>query len=279
MERIRQAVEQAAKERGEKKPAKRASGPRDAGDVPVRIADAAEAVPAAEVQYTQTKTVTVSPVTRERNRLVAGIPGHPLRDTYRMLRTRVLQDLKANEWNTIAVTSPATGCGKTLTAINLAISLAMDLSHLVLLVDGDMRNPSVHKYFGYEPEYGLSDFLFDDVPVSEILFHPDIDRLTVLPGRESVNESAEQLASPKAGALLEDLRTRYPDRIIVVDVPPVLSVDDALTLAPNIDCMLMVAANGKTTKEELYKALDLLDGIPMLGTVLNKSDKKVQEKY
>jgi len=279
MERIRQAVEQAAKERGDKKPAKRASGPRDADDPPVRIAESAGSVPAAEVQYTQTKTVTVSPVTRERNRLVAGIPGHPLRDTYRMLRTRVLQDLKANEWNTIAVTSPAAGCGKTLTAINLAISLAMDLSHLVLLVDGDMRYPSVHKYFGYEPEYGLSDFLFHDVPVSDILFHPDIDRLTVLPGRESVNESAEQLASPKAGALLEELRTRYPDRIIVVDVPPVLSVDDALTLAPNIDCMLMVAANGKTTKEELYKALDLLDGIPMLGTVLNKSDKKVQEKY
>ena len=235
--------------------------------------------PAAEVQYTQTKTVTVSPATRERHRLVAGIPGHPLRDTYRMLRTRVLQELKANEWNTIAVTSPAVGCGKTLTAINLAISLAMDLSHLVLLVDGDMRNPTVHEYFGYQPEYGLSDHLFHDVPVSDIMFHPDIDRLTVLPGREKIAESAEQLASPKAAALLQDLRTRYPDRIIVVDVPPVLSVDDALTLGPNVDCMLMVAANGKTTKEELYKALDLLDGIPILGTVLNKSDKKVQEKY
>lgn len=276
MERIRQAVEQAAKDRDGDKPA----GKRlMVGDKPVSIADADKTIPAAEVKFTQTKTVTVSPEIRERNRLVAAMPGHPMRDTYRMLRTRVLQDLKANSWNTIAVTSPAAGCGKTLTAINLAISLAMDLSHLVLLVDGDMRNPTVSDYFGYEPEYGLSDFLFDDVPISDILFHPDIDRLTVLPGRETVSESAEQWASPKASALLKDLRTRYPDRIIVVDVPPVLSVDDALTLAPSIDCMLMVAANGKTTKEELYKALDLLDGIPMLGTVLNKSDKKVQEKY
>ena len=273
MERIRQAVEQAAKDRVKK-------GPAGAAATPVRLNEAPkESVAASDVQYTQTRTVSVSAATRERNRLVAAIPGHPLRDTYRMLRTRVLQELKANDWNTIAVTSPAMGCGKTLTAINLAISLAMDLSHLVLLVDGDLRNPKVHSYFDFQPEFGLNDFLFDDVPVSDIMFHPDIDRLTVLPGRESISESAEQLASPKAFGLLQDLRTRYADRIIVVDVPPVLSVDDALALGPNIDCMLMVAENGKTTKEELYKSLDLLDGIPVIGTVLNKSDKKVADKY
>ncbi len=272
MERIRQAVEQAAKDRG-KTPGK---GGKSARQAPRELH---EQTPASEVQYTQTKTVNVSPATRERHRLVAGIPGHPLRDTYRMLRTQVLQELKANNWNTIAVTSPSMGCGKTLTAINLAISLAMDLAHLVLLVDGDLRNPKVHTYFDYEPEFGLNDFLFNNVPVSDIMFHPNIDRLTVLPGRSSVAESAELLASPKALALLQDLRTRYADRIIVVDVPPVLSVDDALAIAPNVDCMLMVAENGKTTKEELYKSLDLLDGIPILGTVLNKSDKKVGEKY
>jgi len=271
MERIRQAVEQAAKDRVKKTSS--AAAPVQLSEAPVTD------VSATDVRYTQTRTVTVSAATRERNRLVAGIPGHPLRDTYRMLRTQVLQEMKANDWNTIAVTSPAMGCGKTLTAINLAISLAMDLSHLVLLVDGDLRNPKVHSYFDYKPEYGLNDFLFDDVPISDIMFHPDIDRLTVLPGRISIPESAEQLASPKAFALLQDLRTRYSDRIIVVDIPPVLSVDDALTLAPNIDCMLMVAENGKTTKEELYKSLDLLDGIPVVGTVLNKSDRKVAEKY
>lgn len=270
MERIKEAVEQAAKERA----ARAASSPVHA--VPEHESSQTLAT---EVRYTQTRTVVVSPSVREKHRLVAGIPGHPLRDTYRMLRTRVLQELKANNWSTIAVTSPVEGCGKTLTAINLAISLAMDHSHLVLLVDGDLRNPRVHEYFGYKPEYGLSDFLFRDVPLSSILFHPDIDRLTVLPGRESISESAEALASPKSLSLLKDLRTRYADRIIVVDVPPVLAVDDALTLAPNIDCMLMVAENGRTSREDLYKALDLLDGIPILGTVLNKSDKKVTEAY
>lgn len=271
MERIRQAVEQAAKDR-----VKKSSAP---AQDKAQVTELVDQLPAAEVRYTQTKNIQVSPATRRNKRLVAGIPGHPLRDTYRMLRTQVLQEMKANGWNTLAVTSPAVGCGKTLTAINLAISLAMDLSHLVLLVDADLRNPKIHDYFDYQPDFGLSDYLFDDVPLSNIMFHPDIDRLTVLPGRESVPESAEQLASPKAFALLQDLRTRYTDRIIVVDVPPVLSVDDALTLGPNIDCMLIVAENGRTTKDELYKTLDLLDGIPIIGTVLNKSDKKVAEPY
>jgi len=273
MERIRKAVEQAAKDRKHKAPDK------PGAETLVPVSDRAKPVLASDVQFTQTRSVVVSQTTRERHRLVAGIPGHPLRDTYRMLRTRVLQEMKANNWNTIAVTSPATGCGKTMTAINLAISLAMDLSHLVLLVDADLRNPSLHTYFDYKPEYGLNDFLFNDVPVSDILFHPDIDRLTVLPGREPIPESAEQLASPKVAGLMEDLRTRYSDRIIVVDVPPVLSVDDALTMAPNIDCMMMVAENGRTTKEDLYKAIDLLDGIPIIGTVLNKSNNKVVDKY
>lgn len=277
MERIRQAVEQATRERLKAG----AQREEDDGRTVSRIAagEGTEQIPASEVRYTQTRTITVSPATRERNRLAAAIPGHPLRDTYRMLRTRVLQELKSNGWNTIAVTSPASGSGKTLTAINLAISLAMDLSHLVLLVDGDLRCPSVHKYFGYEPEFGLSDYLRNDVPLSSVLFHPDIDRLTVLPGRESIVNSAELLASPKSLALLQDLRTRYSDRIIVVDVPPVLSVDDALSLAPKVDCMLMVAENRETKREDLYKALDLLDGIPILGTVLNKSDKKATKPY
>lgn len=277
MERIKQAVEQAARERGAQtgKPAGTLTNatPISGG------AERSAYVHPSDVKFTETKTVKLSHATRERNRLAASIPGHPLRDTYRMLRTRILQELKANDWNSIAVTSPSSGCGKTLTAINLAISLAMDLSHLVMLVDGDLRNPSVHKYFEYEPEVGLNDYLFEDVPLSSVLFHPSIDRLTVLPGRQSVDESAELLSSPKALALLKELRTRYPDRIIIVDVPPVLSVDDALTLAPNVDCMLMVAENGKTTREDLYKALDLMDGINIIGTVLNKSDNKVAEPY
>ena len=97
---------------------------------------------------------------------------------------------------------------------------------------------------------GINDFLFDNAPVEQLLFHPDMDRLTVLPGRSPVSESAEMLASPKIVSLCEELSSRYPERIVIYDVAPVLSVDDALALAPNVDCMLMVAESGATSRED-----------------------------
>jgi protein-tyrosine kinase len=278
MERIRQAVEQARKQRQNSSSAAGAGMRRtgvfpEAGisELPIERPDA--------IEYTQTRSITVSPEVRARNRLVAGIQGHPLQDTYRMLRTRVLQEMRAKQWNSIAVTSPASGSGKTLTAINLAITIARDLSHTAILVDGDLRHPSIHDYFGYQPEFGINDFLFDNAPVEQLLFHPDMDRLTVLPGRSPVSESAEMLASPKIVSLCEELSSRYPDRIVVYDVAPVLSVDDALALAPNVDCMLMVAESGATSREDLRRSLELLDGIPIVGTVLNKVQKKVKAAY
>jgi capsular exopolysaccharide synthesis family protein len=275
MERIRQAVEQAKRDRqkagGDSGPRRFPSG---IGTVVV-----APGLSPGSFEYDQTKCIEVSAEVRNNNRLVAGIKDHPLRDIYKMLRTRVIQEMKANSWNAIAVTSPATGAGKTHTAINLSIAIAGDLSHTALLIDGDLRRPSVHKYFGYEPEYGLSDHLFDNVPLSKILFHPDMDRLTVLPGNKPIEESAEMLASPKIVSMLGDIRSRYSDRIIVLDLAPVLSVDDALALAPNIDCVLMVAEAGETSRDDLAQALELLDGVPIIGTVLNKVDKKVIASY
>ena len=105
------------------------------------------------------------------------VPGHEFKDAYRMLRTRVLQTLRENNWTSVAVTGPASGCGKTLTAINLAISLAMEVTHTVLLVDLDLRKPSIHEYFGYQPETGLSDYLLNDTPINQIMFSPNIERL------------------------------------------------------------------------------------------------------
>ena len=278
MERIRRAVEQAQQQRQarqEKSPVRPA--PLDRAATGPRAKQAF--VPANKVEYTQTPTIEIDMATREANRLVAAIPDHPLQDTYRMLRTRVLQEMTANKWNSIAVTSPTPDSGKTLTAVNLAITLAMDLSHTALLVDADLRRPSVHKYFGYEPELGLNDYLYDEEPLSRLLFHPDIDRLTVLPGRLPIRESAEALGSPEWLSLISEITSRYPDRIIVADIAPVLNVDDALTIAPHIDCFLMVAENGRTSREELQKSLELLDGFPVIGTVLNKAEKKIISSY
>jgi protein-tyrosine kinase len=265
MERIRKALEHANRERG---------GQPTSPAVVSQTAGGGSGTPgdlATGVHYTCTKVVEVSPQLLLDNRLIAAVPGHEYKDAYRMLRTRVLQAMRENNWSSVAVTGPASGCGKTLTSINLAISLAMEVNQTVLLVDLDLRKPSVHEYFGYRPDAGLSDYLLHDVPIHEILFTPSIERLVVLPGREEVPNSSEMLRSPKMVALVNEIKHRYPDRLAVFDLPPILAADDALAFAPYTDSMLMVAEAGGTSRDDLQKALDILKGVPMIGTVLNKA--------
>lgn len=258
MERIRKALEQASRDRAQ-----------SFGETS-RVTPPAQDI-STGVRYTYTKMVEVSEKTMTENRLIAGVPGHELKDAYRMLRTRVLQSMRENNWTSVAVTGPASGCGKTLTAINLAISLAMEVTHTVLLVDLDLRKPSIHEYFGYQPEVGLSDYLLNDVPINQIMFSPSIQRLVILPGREEIQNSSEMLRSPKMVALVAELKHRYPDRLVVYDLPPILAADDALAFAPYTDSMLLVAEAGGTSRDDLTKALNILKGAPVIGTVLNKA--------
>jgi protein-tyrosine kinase len=272
MERIRRALEQAEQDRSNRKeiaplPMERSKPAREA------ISNLApDTAPVSDIRFQRTRTIDVPEDLLEAHRLVAALPGHELTDVYRILRTRVLQAMNSNRWNSLAITSPATGAGKTLTAINLAISLAREVNRTVLLTDFDLRNPSIHTYFGYDPEFDLSDYLFNDVPLEEILFSPSIERLVVLPGGESIHNSSETLRSPKMVALVEELKSRYDDRLVIFDIPPVLEIDDALAFAPYTDAMLMVAGNGATRREDLESALQLLKGTPIIGTVLNKAE-------
>ena len=258
MERIRKALEQASRSRAQ-------------GLADVRAPSAGPADLTTGVRYTYTKVIDVPERVLVENRLIAAVPGHEHKDAYRMLRTRVLQILNENRWSSLAITGPASGCGKTTTAINLAISLAMEVTHTVLLVDLDFRKPSVHESFGYAPDAGLTDYLLHDKPLSQILFNPGIERLVVLPGREVIQNSSELLRSPKMVALVNELKNRYPDRVIIYDLPPILAADDALAFAPYTDCMLMVAEAGGTSSEDLQKALSVLKSVPVIGTVLNKA--------
>ncbi len=275
MERIQQALDKAAKDRAE---VRQQSEQGVASDTRPG-SDRQDHQSTMSIRYNRTRKIAVSEDTLDRNRLVAAVPNHELGDVYRMLRTRVLQSLRENSWNSLAVTSPATGCGKTLTSINLAISLAMEVVHTVLLVDLDLRRPGIHRFFDYAPEYGLSDYLFNDVPIEEILFTPSIDRLVVLPGRESIRNSSEMLRSPKMVGLVNELKNRYPDRLVVFDLPPILAADDSLAFSPYTDAMLMVAENGATTSEDLDKAIAMLRDTPLIGTVLNKADITGREPY
>ena len=228
--------------------------------------------PDSDLIYTRTRCVDVSPsIYREKN-IVAALPGHELQDTYRMLRTRINKVMRANGWKMIMVTGAHRGAGKSMTAVNLAVAMSMDVNSYVMLVDADLRQPSIHEYFGYQPELGFGDYLKDGAPIEDMLFHPNgLDRLVVLPGRGRIENSAEMLASPRAEVAAAEFKTRYVNRVVIVDAPPILNSDDVVVTDGYIDAVLLVAEAGVTKREELQECLRVLGNIPVLGTVLNKS--------
>jgi protein-tyrosine kinase len=196
----------------------------------------------------------------------------PVGPAFKMLRTQVLQRLQARGWNTLAVISPAPDDGKTFTAINLAIAIAGDTKHTALLVDVDLRNPSVHRRFGIEPEFGVEQCLRGEIAVSEALVNPQgYRKLLLLPARGPVSNSSELLASERARRVIRELKERYPNRVVLFDLPPVLGADDALAFAPQVDAALVVVGEEHTRREDLLRCFEVLRNVPVIGTVLNGS--------
>jgi capsular exopolysaccharide synthesis family protein len=260
MERIKEALERARQER------------QQVGYAPGATAPPRGAVAPAQIVYTQTRHAEISDEFLRNKRVITGSDPDAFTDAYGILRTQVLQQLRENRWNALAVTSPGFNEGKTLTAINLAISLAMEVSYTVLLVDANLRHPSVHSYFGMELEFGLSDYLVADKPLQEILVHPaGIQGLVILPGGKPLVNSAEMLNSPKMARLVEELKTRYPSRIVLFDLPPLLTTADAIAFSPYVDAALLVLEEGKTSTQDAQRAIELLKDTHLIGAVLNKS--------
>ncbi len=270
MERIKKAIERARKERND---AASSENERPSSE------GRASPVSTENIKYTQTKTIKIAPKVLKRNRVIASSTESTDRDAFRLLRTQVLQRMRSHNWNALAVTSAQPGEGKSLVAVNLAIALAMEVNQTVLLVDLDMRRPSIHKYFDYVPERGLSDFLLHDTPLQDILINPGIERMVILPGREAISNSSEMLSSPKMVALVEELKTRYPSRMIIFDLPPLLATDDALAFSPYVDSILLVAEEGKTSKENLEQVKNILKDCNIIGTVLNKAETVPRDPY
>ncbi len=234
----------------------------------------------ARITYTRTRRVEVPQQVLRKNRIIAGSPKAAWANAYKIMRARVLQKLRGGgNLNTLGITSTVPGAGKTLTSSNLALSMAMEVNKTVLLVDADMRRPMVHKYFGLEPKYGLSDYLTEGVPIEDILINPGIDRFVILPAGRPVDNASEMLSSPLMEELVEEMRSRYSSRYIVFDLPPMLVVDDVLSFAPYIDASLLVIEEGKSKREDVTHCAELLKGLNLIGTVLNKSSEASTSYY
>jgi capsular exopolysaccharide synthesis family protein len=226
------------------------------------------------IVYTRTRCIEVPEHILRERRILAAFQKGPYVDAFKILRTQVMHRLQEKGWNTIGISSPGEHEGKTLTAVNLAVSVAMDITRSVLLVDANLRNPRIHDLLALGECEGLADYLVDDVPVEDLLIHPGIGRFVLMPGGRAIPNTAEALTSPKMLALVEEFRHRYPSRIIIYDLPPLLHGSDVLAFSPSIDALLLVVEEGRTRSEDVERALSLVkNSTPVLGTVLNKAER------
>ena len=231
------------------------------------------------IAYDDTRVVALDPAHLERHRIVAYNKNSSNGWSFDLLRTQVLSKMEENGWRTLAITSPSPEAGKTLVAINLAMSIAHHTTKTALLVDFDLRRPKVGSYLGLSMVKSLNDLLVDQAELHEVLVNPGLPRLVVLPTHRSVPNSTEVLSSPKVGNLIADLRERYDSRIVIFDLPPILSTDDAIAVLPKIDCVLMVVANGMSTSKEIEDSLHHLPAEKLIGTVLNKAEVEPRSYY
>jgi protein-tyrosine kinase len=202
---------------------------------------------------------------------------------YKILRTRVLRRLEANQWRSFALTGVTAGEGKTLTALNLAIALAQDVNTWVALVDLDLQRPRIAEYLGLRNthgEKGLSDYLQGDATFESIVYAPsDIERLAIIPNFTPLLNASETLTSPRMSELMQALEAETPRRILIFDMPPVLAADDVLAFAPQIDGLLLVVAEGTTDRNQLTRAKEVLAEMNLLGVVLNRSAERNDAAY
>jgi non-specific protein-tyrosine kinase len=222
-------------------------------------------------EYTRTKKAKIDLSTLKRNRIVSLFHEEAMSDQLKILHTQVMNKVENLGGNSLLITSAKPREGKTTTAINLAVSISHKVDRTVLLVDTDIRKPTIHRYLGLDDSMGLSDYLLGRAEIPDLLINPDIEKMVILPGGSPLTNSSELLASPRMEALAQEIKSRYRDRFIIFDSPCLLSCADAHVLSEYVDGVLLVVESEKTASTDLEKALGLLAGKRIIGTVLNKA--------
>jgi protein-tyrosine kinase len=232
----------------------------------------------ASPSYTHSKLAQVNPELMAANRCVGYFPHLIETEGYRVLRTQILLRTQSTGDNTLMVTSTFPNEGKTLTAINLAFTLARDFDHTVLLVDCDLRQQNIFRILGIPGEKGLVDYFLDNTPIEDLIVWPGVEKLTLISGGKTIEGSSEVLGAPTMKTLVAELKSRYPERFVIFDVPPVLSTTDALVFAQWVDHIVVVVEAGQTPVPDLKRALEMLPKEKVLGTVLNRHSA-LQDSY
>ncbi len=212
----------------------------------------------------------VMPSVAEENRIVAlSEESNQATEQYRILRTQILQKTEGQGINCLMVTSALDGEGKSTLAANLAISIAKEVHRTVLLVDADLRRPSLHGLFGLKPKAGLIHYLLDNVPIKDLLIRTGVEKLTFLPAGGSLPNSTEILRSPRMQELIREVKARYHDRYVIFDTSPLLPTADPMVLSQFMDGVILVVRAERTARSHLAEAMGLLKERNVMGVVMN----------
>lgn len=196
-------------------------------------------------------------------------PGSVVSEQFRKLRTQLLSLNLPGQPKTIMVTSAAEGEGKTLVSTNLATILAHDLHSYALLVDADLRNPALSRWFGLHNGNGLSDYLSGKSEIPDLLLKTKIAKLSILSSGTVRDNPVELIGSKRMECLVEELRSRYSDRYIIFDSSPLLATTEPSVLTRLVDGIILVVRSGLTPRETVKQALSSIDPEKILGVVLN----------
>jgi protein-tyrosine kinase len=273
MENIRQAVERARADKGGSRTAPAVESPM----APRRRVDYANPAGAelhtdafaADLRYLQSKRVVAYDGADQRAR------------PYDMLRTQVIQSMGVGGWKVLGITSPTPGCGKTLTAVNLAFSIARQPEQSVVLADLDLQRPQVANSLGLTlADRGMLDLLEERTTLQSAVIpvRAGNHRITVLP-TVATRESSEWMGSRAMRGIFQDLRRSYQSNIILVDLPPILASDDVISLLPMIDCVLLVAAVGQSKVSEIEECSRHLKTTHLVRLVVNKATEPNSNYY
>jgi receptor protein-tyrosine kinase len=210
-----------------------------------------------------------------------------LADLLRVIKRPLLQNKDrppelggpARRGNIILVTSALPGEGKTFVALNLAMSVAMEIDHAAMLIDGDVLRPSIFARLNLEPQTGLMDALVDaKVRVTDLLVGSNVPKLTLLAAGTAQDRAEELLASAAMDSLLDELSERFHDRVIIIDSPPLLMTTESRALAERAGQVVLVVEADRTPREQVARAMETLSNCPIVLSVLNKS-RAIESDY
>ncbi len=263
MSRIEQAIEKAAKLRAGSTGAQQAPKPERAASLERSQTKGAEpGSPAVHVGIDNPYIISL----RE--------PGSPVSEEYRKLKSNIVKLTSQNGFmNTLMVTSTLGGEGKSITSLNLAITLSLEYDHTVLLVDCDIRKPSLHKYLNIESKAGITECLLGEARISDAIIKTDIGKLSFLPAGKRVDNPVELLSSQKMKDLIRELKERYHDRYIIIDTPPILPFAETRAISSMVSGVIFVVKECGASMHDIGEAIDVLKGTNVLGIVYNGVSK------